>query len=107
MQRQRHRVLPHETTREQRVMLLPGSMRAKERVAALLLNLAERLTTLGHSPSDLVLRMTREEVGSLVEIDLETVGRILSKFQEDALIQIDGEHLRIVSIEGLRAVVGR
>jgi CRP/FNR family transcriptional regulator len=50
---------------------------------------------------------TREEMSSLVEISLETVGRILSKFQEDALIQIDGEHVRIVSIDGLRALVGR
>jgi hypothetical protein len=35
------------------------------------------------------------------------VTRILSKFQEHALIDIDGEHVRIVSIEGLRAVVSR
>jgi hypothetical protein len=40
-------------------------------------------------------------------MNLETVSRIFSKFQKDALIEIDGEHVRIVSIEGLRAVVGR
>jgi hypothetical protein len=39
--------------------------------------------------------------------DLTTVSRILSKFQADTLIQIDGEHVRIVSIDGLRALVGR
>jgi CRP/FNR family transcriptional regulator, anaerobic regulatory protein len=107
MQQHRHRVFSHETVREQRVTLLPDSMRDEERVAAFLLNLSERLTALGHSPSDLVLQMTREEMSSLVEINLETVTRILSKFQEHALIDIDGEHVRIVSIEGLRAVVSR
>lgn len=97
----------HETTRESRMIPLPGDMRAEERVAAFLLNLSERLTALGHSPSDLVLRVKGEEIANLLEIDLETVRRILSKFQEDTLIDIDGEHFRIVSIEGLRAVVGR
>jgi CRP/FNR family transcriptional regulator len=96
-----------ETVREQRVKLLLGSMRAEERVAAFLLNLSERLTALGYSPSDLALRMTCEEVGTMLGMKLETVARTLSKFQKDALIEIEGEHVRIVSIEGLRAVVGR
>ncbi len=88
-------------------MLLPGSMGAEERVAAFLLNVSERLTKLGHSPPDFLLRMTREEIGTLLGMNLETVSRIFSKFQKDALIEIDGGHVRIVSIEGLRAVVGR
>jgi CRP/FNR family transcriptional regulator len=73
-------------------------MRAEERVAAFLLNLSERLTA---------LRMTREEVGIMLGMKLETVARTLSKFQKDALIEIVGEHVPIASIEGLRAVVGR
>lgn len=104
---QLHRVCLLETVHEQRVKLLLGSMRAEERVAAFLLNLSERLTALGYSPSDLALRMTREEVGTMLGMKLETVARTLSKFQKDALIEIEGEHVRIVSIEGLRAVVGR
>ena len=97
----------HEPTREQQVIPLPGGMPAEERVAALLLNLSERLTTLGRSPSDLTLRLTGGEIANLLEINLATVTRILSKFQEDALIEIDGEHLRVVSIEGLHSRVGR
>ncbi len=81
-------------------------MGTEERVADFLLNLAERLTALGYSPSEFVLRMTREEIGSLLGMELETVSRILSKFQKDALIEIEGQHVRIVSIEGLRAVAG-
>ena len=38
---------------------------------------------------------------------LETVSRIFSKFQKAALIEIDGKHVRIVSLEGLRRAVGR
>lgn len=89
------------------MMLLAGSMRAEERIAALLLNLSERLAALGYSPSDFVLRMTREEIGGLLGMELETVSRIFSKFQKDALIEVEGEHVRMVSIEGLRGIVDR
>ena len=107
VQRHLHRMFSHEIVREQRMMLLLGSMRAEERVSAFLLNLSERLTARGYSPSDFVLRLTREEIGSLLGMKLETVSRIFSKFQKTGLIEIDGKHVRIVSIEGLRGVVGR
>jgi len=107
MQRHPHRVSFHKTVHEQRVMLLPGSRRAEERVAALLLDVSERLTKLGHSPSDFLLRMAPEEIGTLLGLNLETVSRIFSKFQKDALIEVNGDEVGIVSIEGLRAVVGR
>jgi CRP/FNR family transcriptional regulator len=100
-------VLCHQIAREPRVTPLPGSLHTEERVAAFLLNLSERPTALSHSPSGLALRVTSEEIAKLLGMSLETVSRILSKFREEALIEIDGEHLRIVSIEGLRAVVGR
>ena len=89
------------------LMPLPDGEHTEERVAAFLYNLSERVTAQGHSPSHLILRVTAEEIANLLEMNLETVRRILSKFQEEALIEIDGEHVRVVSIEGLRAVVGR
>ena len=106
VQRHLHRMFSHEIVREQRMMLLLGSMRAEERVAAFLLNLSERFMARGYSPSDFVLRLTREEIGSLLGMKLETVSRIFSKFQRDTLIEIEGKHVRIVSIAGLRGVVG-
>jgi CRP/FNR family transcriptional regulator len=45
--------------------------------------------------------MTREEIGSLLGMKLETVSRIFSRFQKDGLIEIDGKHVRIVSSVGL------
>jgi hypothetical protein len=37
---------------------------------------------------------------------LETVSRIFSKFQRSLLIEIEGKHVHIVSIEGLRGILG-
>ena len=104
IQRHMHRMFSHEIVREQRMMLMLGSMRAEERVAGFLLNLSERFTLRGYSASDFVLRLTREEIGSLLGIKLETVSRIFSRFHRDGLIKIEGKHVRILSNAGLRAI---
>jgi len=107
MRRHLHRMLSGEIVREQRMMLLLGTMSAGERVAAFLLNLSQRFAARGFSGSEFALRMTREEIGSLLGIKLETVSRIFSRLQKDALIEIDGKHVRIVSIAGLQQLMNR
>ena len=83
LQQHFHKVMSREIVREHGVMLLLGSMRAEERLAAFLLNLSQRFTARGYSPSEFNLRMTREEIGSYLGLKLETVSRTFSKFQED------------------------
>jgi CRP/FNR family transcriptional regulator len=83
LQHQFHKIMSREIVRDHGVMLLLGSMRAEERLAAFLLNLTQRLQARGFSPSALVLRMTREEIGSYLGLKLETVSRTFSKFQDD------------------------
>jgi CRP/FNR family transcriptional regulator len=107
MRRHLHRMLSQEIVREQRMMLLLGTMSAEERVAAFLLNLSQRFAARGFSGSEFVLRMTRDEIGSLLGMKLETVSRIFSRFQKNMLIEIEGKHVRIVSIEGLRTLTRR
>jgi CRP/FNR family transcriptional regulator len=86
-------------------MLLLGSMRAEERLAAFLLNLVQRLHARGFSRSELVLRMTREEIGSYLGLKLETVSRTLSKFMDDGIIEVRQRHLRIANPEALQNIV--
>jgi CRP/FNR family transcriptional regulator len=100
-----HKMMSREIVRDQSVMLLLGSMRAEERLAAFLLNLSQRLTSRGFSPSEFVLRMTREEIGSYLGMKLETVSRLFSRFQEDGLIAVQQKNVRIVDIAGLRGML--
>jgi CRP/FNR family transcriptional regulator len=102
-----HKVMSREIVREHGVMMLLGSMRAEERLAAFLLNLSQRLSTRGYSPNEFNLRMTREEIGSYLGLKLETVSRVFSKFQEDGLIAVQQKNIRILSPAGLRELVGR
>jgi CRP/FNR family transcriptional regulator len=100
-----NRIMSREIVREHGVMLLLGSMRAEERLAAFLLNLVQRLHARGFSRSELVLRMTREEIGSYLGLKLETVSRTFSKFAEEGWIEVRHRHLRILDDAALRRMV--
>ena len=105
LQRHVHQIMSREIVREHGVMLLLGSMRAEERLAAFLLNLVQRLHARGFSRSEFVLRMTREEIGSYLGLTLETVSRTLSKFMEDGIVQVEKRNLRIIDSEALQRIV--
>jgi CRP/FNR family transcriptional regulator len=105
LQRHVHRIMSREIVREHGVMLLLGSMRAEERLAAFLLNLVQRLHARGFSRSELVLRMTREEIGNYLGLKLETVSRTFSKFAEDGLIEVRHRHVRILDMDALGRMV--
>ena len=100
-----HKIMSREIVREHGVMLLLGNMRAEERLAAFLLNLVQRLHARGFSQSDLVLRMTREEIGSYLGLTLETVSRTFSKFADDGLIVVNQRHIQIQNADALKRMV--
>ena len=100
-----HRIMSREIVREHGVMLLLGNMRSEERLAAFLLNLLQRLQARGFSSTELVLRMTRQEIGSYLGLKLETISRTFSKFAADGLIEVRQKHLRVLNRDGLQAIV--
>jgi CRP/FNR family transcriptional regulator, anaerobic regulatory protein len=101
LQRYLHAVLSREIVRDHGVMMLLGSMRAEERLAAFLTNLSKRFLGRGFSASEFHLRMTREEIGSYLGLKLETVSRLFSQFQKDRLIEVEQKHVRILDADGL------
>ena len=107
LQHHLHRIMSREIVREHGVMLLLGSMRAEERLAAFVLNLAQRLHARGFSGSELVLRMTREEIGSYLGMKLETVSRTFSKFADDGIIEVRQRHVRILNAPELQRIVNQ
>ncbi len=100
-----HKVMSREIVRDHGVMMLLGTMRAEERLAAFLLNLSQRFTARGFSHAEFYLRMTREEIGSYLGLKLETVSRAFSKFQEEGYIAVQQKHIRILNVSGLKALM--
>jgi CRP/FNR family transcriptional regulator, anaerobic regulatory protein len=75
---------------------------AEERLAYFLLNLSERLKRRGFSSSEFKLTLTRQEIGNHLGLALETVSRLLKKFQDDELIQVHNRFIQITNLNALR-----
>jgi CRP/FNR family transcriptional regulator, anaerobic regulatory protein len=105
LQHQFHKVMSREIVRDHGVMMLLGSMRAEERLAAFLLNLSQRFNARGFSSAEFHLRMTRDEIGSYLGLKLETVSRAFSRFQDEGFIAVQQKHIRINDLAGLRRLI--
>jgi CRP/FNR family transcriptional regulator len=82
-------------------------MRADQRLAAFLLDLSQRYQARGYSSSEFILRMTREEIGSYLGLKLETISRLLSRLQQEGLIQVQGRVVKLLERPALRQLVGQ
>jgi CRP/FNR family transcriptional regulator len=105
VQRALHALLAREIGRERRASLMLGAMRAEQRLAAFLLDLADRYAARGYSSTAFVLRMTREEIGSHLGLQLETVSRLFSRFHRDGQIRVQGREVRILDRAALARLV--
>ena len=79
-------------TRAQEHLLVLGRQNAIERVAAFLLDMAERQGDL--NPID--LPMSRMDIGDYLGLTIETVSRVFSKLKEKGIVRLPG--LRSVEI---------
>jgi CRP/FNR family transcriptional regulator, anaerobic regulatory protein len=104
LQRQLHRAMSREIVRAHDAMLLLGGLCASERVAAFLSNLSLRQQARGFSPSSLLLRMSRQEIGTYLGLKLETVSRCFSRLHEAGVLDVQTRHVRILQPAALQQV---
>ena len=100
-----HRMMSHEIAAGHQAMLQLGSMLAEERVAAFLLNLMYRLGARGFSATSLLLRMSRDEIGSFLGLTPETVSRTLSALQASGLLLVRQRLIEVTDASGLQRVL--
>lgn len=105
-QRLMRRTLAREITRSHDHMLLLSATRAEQRVAIFLLDMSERYRRLGESRSRFALRMTRQDIGSYLGLQLETVSRLLSHFQREGFIQVQGREIALLDFPALWRLSG-
>ena len=91
-----------EIRRDWQWMLSIGTLTAEQRVVAFLLDLAERQRALGYSAGQLVLRMTRAELGNFLSLQLETVTRALSSLAAGKYIDVSRRTIQILQLDALR-----
>ena len=104
LQHNLHRLFSREIARERAIMMVFG-MRSEQRLAAFLLDLSQRYHARGYSSHEFVLRLTREEIGSYLGLRIETVSRLLSRFQRDGLIRVQGRVVKLLDRQPMERLV--
>lgn len=93
LQKQVVRALSREVARAQTLLLTMGCMDAEQRVAQLLLSLAERYHRLGYAGDALLLHMTRDEIANHLGLSSETVSRVISRMRRKGLLTVHQRHI--------------
>lgn len=105
LQRQFHKIMSREIVNDHGMMRLLGNRRAEERLAAFVLDLTRRLRSRGFSSSSLLLRMTREEIGTYLGLTLETVSRSFSRLHDDGVLRVHRRQIDVLDPVALERLV--
>jgi CRP/FNR family transcriptional regulator len=87
-------------------MVVLGQKSAEERLAAFLISLSSRFQRRGFSPNQFNLSMSRGDIGNYLGLALETVSRLFTRFQNEALLRVDRKHIELLDREKLRTYSG-
>jgi len=96
--------LAAQIRRDRQWMLTLGTLGAESRVAAFLLDLAERHAQIGLDPHRFVLRMCRVDMANYLAIKHETVSRVLSHLAATGLVDVRRRDVTILDPVALRRV---
>ena len=101
------RLMSHEISTDNQLLLTIGNRNAEERIATFLLSLSNRFHRLGYSASEFKLSMSRQDIGNYLGLTIETVSRILGRLQRKGLITLDRKHVQLNSIPALDKICSR
>lgn len=106
LQNQLFKVMSQEIREDQELMMILNKKAADERLAAFLINLSQRFGRRGLSSLKFRLTMTRSDIANYLGLAVETVSRLLTKFQQKAFIGVEDKDIEITDIESLSALAG-
>ncbi|MCG8379474.1 MAG: fumarate/nitrate reduction transcriptional regulator Fnr [Proteobacteria bacterium] len=104
LQKQMFRLISRELTNENKMLLTINNRTAEERLATFLISLSTRLQKLGYSAIEFNLPMSRQEIANYLGLTIETVSRLLTKFQREQLIQIDKKEIKLTNLSELHSM---
>ncbi|WP_350433321.1 electron transport transcriptional regulator EtrA [Shewanella sp. H8] len=96
----------NEIMSDQEMILLLSKKNAEERLAAFINNLANRFGNRGFSSHEFRLTMTRGDIGNYLGLTVETISRLLGRFQKSGLIDVKGKYISITDHAALSSLAG-
>lgn len=106
LKRQIMRLMSSEIQTDQEMLMLLNHKNAEQRLATFLCALSERFKNRRLSCTEFRLTMTRSEIGNYIGLTVETISRLLNRFQKMELISVSGKLITVHDRDGLMAVAG-
>ena len=104
LQQQIFRLMSKELSSENEMLLSICNKNAEARVATFLISLSQRFQNLGYSSSEFNLSMSRQEIATYLGLTMETVSRIISKFQKQGILKTERKMVTISENERLHQI---
>lgn len=104
LQRHFFQLMSKEITSDQKLITLLSKNSADERIASLLLSISTRNHNRQLSALSFRLPMSRADIGNYLGLTIETVSRVLSRFQKQGLLAVDKKEINILELDRLKAV---
>lgn len=104
LQRHFFQLMSQEITSDQQLITLLSKNSAEERVAALLISISARNARRKLSKSNFRLPMSRTDIGNFLGLTVETVSRVISRFNKQGLIEVESKEINLLDIDGLKKV---
>jgi len=90
----------------QNMILLLSKKNAEERLASFIYNLSIRYAARGFSQKEFRLSMTRGDIGNYLGLTVETISRLLGRFQKSGMIAVKGKYITVLDEEVLAGLAG-
>ncbi|WP_111979665.1 fumarate/nitrate reduction transcriptional regulator Fnr [Algibacillus agarilyticus] len=100
------KLMSNEITTDQALFALLNRKTAEQKLAAFISSLSYRFKQRGFSAKEFRLSMTRADIGNYLGLTIETISRLLSKYQKEKLIEVNGKFITLLDPKGLEAISG-
>lgn len=98
------RLMGKEIQNNQHTILLLSKATAEVRLAAFIKYLSNRYFMRGFSAQEFYLTMTRSDIGNYLGLTVETISRLLGRFQKMGLLKVAGKNITITNMQALEAL---
>lgn len=98
-------LLSSEIIKEQQIMMLLSQKRAEERLAHFLLDLSQRYQQRRLSAEAFMLPMSRKDIGNYLGLAVETLSRLVTRFQQMGWITANNRSITITDKAALEELV--
>ena len=98
------RLMSNEIKTDQDMLSLLNRKNAEQRLATFIVMLSTRYKARNLSPLEFRLAMTRSDIGNYLGLTVETISRLINRFNKNGLLNVNGKFITINNLEQLKEV---